>query len=340
MKESLASMPQIPQPLPDQAERKGTPASTIRELPAEPDRDRETLPSYEDLLRMHKAALEEKQMIEERLRMEAEENARLKEKVRTLEERLARFEEQDRQLQEVLRKLRSLLDTSMEQNGEQRETIRHLEEEVHRLSFDEVTGLKIRTLFYRKLNNLSAQNISEAFRIDVAEWEDLDMEAFIDGIKSLDPERLEGVRLSVSLADGSGLGFANEAGHDVGDQLLKEIGGKGIETMKEFPDEAEAFRPGGDEFAIVSQSEKDRAEAIARRFQEKVGEIYFDYFASHGLENSEVRQDANLRVDIGTSHISEGFEAFQRFLAAVERHNGERFPFLPERAYARLSTYG
>src|SRR6185437_13186889 len=116
----------------------------------------------------------------------------------------------------------------------QRRSLKVRAEENERLAMtDQLTGLPNRTMFTRRLNELIAAPGSPVAQVNVVL---MDLDRFKDVNDTL--------------------------GHDVGDRLLAEVGGRLAGMTREGEQPA---RLGGDEFAILVPGDRRAAQAVARR---------------------------------------------------------------------------
>jgi diguanylate cyclase (GGDEF)-like protein len=116
----------------------------------------------------------------------------------------------------------------------QKRSLKERAEENERLAMtDQLTGLPNRTMFTRRLNELIAAPGSPATQVNVVL---MDLDRFKDVNDTL--------------------------GHDVGDRLLTEVGGRLAAMTREGEPPA---RLGGDEFAILVPGDRQAAQEVARR---------------------------------------------------------------------------
>lgn len=217
--------------------------------------------------------------------------------------------QENKRLKEELEEQRKIIE-------EQALAIQERDTLIHELSYDSVTDLKIRSLFYRKLNTLLTEHIAEALGKNMNQLEHMPMEEFTEAMTSVDASKLEKIPLTILMSDAAYLSLANKESHDTGDGLLKQIGGAGKKIAEEFPGVAEFYRYGGDEIGgILLTENKMVSQHISEKFENEVAKIDFDYLRKFGIE-------PKLHIDIGTSDLSEGFAAFQKFLAEMRTDNG------------------
>jgi|GEM_PF-6053577 len=170
--------------------------------------------------------------------------------------------------------------------GDLREKNGLLEAENERLTFDIVTGLKLRRFFYEDL----AERIKEMTEEELGS-----------------PETPE----AVAFFDVNYLSFFNEElgrGHKGGDEALRFVS----QAVKEAdPSLMEGFRHGGDEIVGMIRGGFEAAEGMV-------------YSVNVKLKNARVAgSELPVSVSSGVAHISEAFEAYRKFIAETKIEDPE-----------------
>lgn len=222
-------------------------------------------------------------------------------------ELIKKYEESLRDVQKVLEE-----NNRLRREGEEQKRI------IHELSYDSITDLKIRSLFYKQLNTLVSEEIATLFGEDIAMWETLPLDQLTERISNLDISNSENTSLALLMGDVAYLSLANTSNHALGDELLKNIGKAGKTTSELFPNSAEFFRYGGDEIVGVLRAESESGvKNIADSFESEVSQTPFAHLETLGIT-------PHLHVDIGTSRFSEGFSAFRNLLVTLQEENKKR----------------
>ncbi|MBU4217194.1 diguanylate cyclase [Candidatus Parcubacteria bacterium] len=178
-----------------------------------------------------------------------------------------------------------------------KQSAKDLQKKYEDVLIDDVTGFKIRKELFKKMD----EDLRVIFGLDsdVA----ISNDKVISAIQALDDD-CRHINLSVMMSDVSYLSLANEAGHSVGDKLLKNIS----EKIKSHG--FDGYRHGGDEItALVHDSEEI--------FQKKIQAMSEDIRNQKNVANL-ANYDLVPNLDIGTAHISEGLKVFKELLKIDE----------------------
>ena len=217
--------------------------------------------------------------------------------------------------QEDVERLKNELAAKETESKERQSIIDQRDREIHELSFDSVTDLKIRSLFYRKIGADIERHMKDISEANMDDWEKMSMSELIRTIETIDPKKIKDIPMTIAMGDVAFLSLANTDSHDLGDELLRKIGISAKKSMETFPDMADFFRYGGDEIiGIFRTGNAMAAKHMAETFQSEVKTAEFPYLRSLGIAS-------NLHIDIGTSGFSEGIKAFKDLLIAIEKEN-------------------
>lgn len=213
-----------------------------------------------------------------------------------------------------------------QENGELKERVGELQsfaekrtEQLIQRSADSVTGLRRREIMYETLEK-------EVDSLFDKELETLSEQELLKFLESLDLKKIEDIKLSVLMSDVSFLSLVNDkGGHEQGDRFMRTmgdvarlVGSPKITPPEEEPMDAKfvASRHGGDEISAIVREAKRGAEEVAAEMRVKVGE---------SREAREILEPHRLEpnLDVGVAHISEGVEAFKRFLSEMIKRQME-----------------
>jgi len=214
----------------------------------------------------------------------------------------------------------SLCDTQkvVAENNRLRSEIEEQKRIIHELSYDSITDLKIRSLFYKQLNVLVSEQMSQICGEDITLWETLPLDQLAERVSHLDTGRIENTSLALLMGDVAYLSLANTSNHTLGDELLRKIGLSGKKTAETFPGSAEFFRYGGDEIVgVLRANNESDVKNIADSFESEVSQTPFTHLETLGIA-------PHLHIDIGTSRFSEGLRAFQNLLVTLQEENKKR----------------
>jgi diguanylate cyclase (GGDEF)-like protein len=191
----------------------------------------------------------------------------------------------------------------------QKRSLKERAEENERLAMtDQLTGLPNRTMFTRRLNELIAAPGSPVAQVNVVL---MDLDRFKDVNDTL--------------------------GHDVGDRLLAEVGGRlaGMTREGEHP-----ARLGGDEFAILVPGDRHAAQEVARRlvgqFVEpfRVEGMAVEVAPSIGVANYPRDGDAGhvilRRADIAMYKAKESTSRIEFYSPDIDHYTADRLQLAGE----------
>ncbi len=206
----------------------------------------------------------------------------------------------------------------LRENARLQETVREQKKILYELSYDSVTDLKIRSLFFKQLHHDVTSILSEIYKEDVLQWENLPLKEFTEKINHLDISAIEDRAPAILMGDVAYLSLANTTNHTIGDNLLRNIGTAGKNTAEIFSSSAEFFRYGGDEIVgILHTNNEQTIKEIAHTFESEVAKTPFSHLESFGIP-------PHLHIDIGTSRFLEGFTAFRDLLITMQAENSDR----------------
>ena len=109
------------------------------------------------------------------------------------------------------------------------------------------------------------------------------------------------VDFTVYVFDVNGLKRINDTkGHEMGDELIKAAAG----AIKTVFSEDEIFRTGGDEFAVITESSRDKIEGNMASFVQAVDE----FNKENECKDKEKRSDFTLAVSVGYASFEKGVD--------------------------------
>ena len=109
------------------------------------------------------------------------------------------------------------------------------------------------------------------------------------------------VDFTVYVFDVNGLKRINDTkGHEIGDELIKAAAG----AIKTVFSEDEIFRTGGDEFAVITESSRDKIEGNMASFVQAVDE----FNKENECKDKEKRSDFTLAVSVGYASFEKGVD--------------------------------
>ena len=109
------------------------------------------------------------------------------------------------------------------------------------------------------------------------------------------------VDFTVYVFDVNGLKRINDTkGHEIGDELIKAAAG----AIKTVFSEDEIFRTGGDEFAVITESSRDKIEGNMASFVQAVDE----FNKENVCKDKEKRSDFTLAVSVGYASFEKGVD--------------------------------
>jgi diguanylate cyclase (GGDEF)-like protein len=191
----------------------------------------------------------------------------------------------------------------------QRRSLKERAEENERLAMtDQLTGLPNRTLFTRRLNELIGSPGSAGAQVNVVL---MDLDRFKDVNDTL--------------------------GHDVGDRLLTEVGGRLADMSR---DAEQPARLGGDEFAILVPGDRHAAEEVARRLVAQFVEPFtvegmaVEVAPSIGVANYPRDGDAGhvilRRADIAMYKAKESTSRIEFYSPDIDHYTADRLQLAGE----------
>ena len=176
------------------------------------------------------------------------------------------------------------------------EAMREMTKSYKEARYDEITGLERRGELYRgievELKELLGLDKDE--KLEKEDWYKALSEFSVDGMKDDD-------RRYVLMSDVSFLSLANDAGHKVGDDLLKQIS----YILK--TEQTGLFRHGGDEITGIKKSEADNT------IQEQIFSTKMKISSLSGVANLD-HYNLQPNVDFGEAEIREALTIFQNLL--------------------------
>jgi len=172
-----------------------------------------------------------------------------------------------------------------------------LQKKYEAVLIDDVTGFKIRKELFKKMD----EDLRGIFGLD--NDAEISNDKVISAIEALDDD-CEHIDLSVMMSDVSYLSLANEAGHSVGDKLLKNI------SEKIRSHGFDGYRHGGDEITALTHDSNEV-------FQKKIQAMSEDIRNQKNVANL-ANYNLAPNLDIGTAHISEGLKVFKKLLKIDE----------------------
>lgn len=199
---------------------------------------------------------------------------------------------------------------------------------------DRVTGLAHRGEFFKELKDLITEEDHQTKEIlKLSEWSKMSNEEFSAHLESLSSEQFQNVPITVVMSDVSFLSFVNQAGHSLGDELLRQIGKQaqevGSPSAREYLDQALegektpykflAFRHSGDEITAIvrmSENQQPQIEEQLARWSKAVEAINLN----NNPDEPDILQRHRLKphIDLGFAPISWAVQGFKDYVRELK----------------------
>lgn len=189
----------------------------------------------------------------------------------------------------------SLLEESVAMINAEKQAVAKWKEKWQQDRIDNVTGLEIRKVLFERMND----RIKDIYSFD----ENTTREDIFEMLVKKSPKDFGKKDFSVMMADVSFLSLVNEAGHEQGDTLLKQIG---AEVKKEV---ADSYRHGGDEITGFFDEQSGVFDIDSSDFKEKITKMRESIKKLPIEKINEYQLKPNL--DVGVASFKEALSVFR-----------------------------